>query len=120
MEAPAPLVAEKKTQFLACMKCGKQVCLGDNINQHTKGSGQFSFPAHKRSVGTNSKECTSFFLFEKPEWMGELEGDEGKIECHHCKSKIGSWKWSGLPCSCGFWAVPAIQITKSRIDVKYR
>ena len=48
------------------------------------------------------------------------EGIEGKLICPNpkCKSRLGSFNWSGSQCSCGSWVVPAVQIVASKVDRK--
>jgi hypothetical protein len=81
-------------------------------------------------------ECTAYFLDEK-DWMGDLSSIDGKILCPKCKCRLGSYRWDGFQCSCGYdevfvfqikncelnkfsmirtWVTPAFQILKSRVD----
>jgi len=43
--------------------------------------------------------CTSMFI-EPMRWMGELEGQTGRLLCGNpsCKQKLGAFSWHGLPC----------------------
>jgi dual specificity phosphatase 12 len=68
-------------------------------------------------LGTNSN-CQSYFLQQPVDWM-TTNHTEGKLNCPHCDTKIGSYHWSGTQCSCGTWIVPAIQIHKSKVDQCY-
>ena len=43
-----------------------------------------------------------------------------KIHCLKCKSRIGSYSWSGSQCSCFEWVIPSFQFIKSKIDCKRR
>lgn len=52
-------------------------------------------------------ECTSLFMHDKLEWMGELADVEGKLVCPRCAYRVGSYHWSGAQCSCGCQAPPA-------------
>ena len=63
--------------------------------------------------------CSSVFIASTPDWMAEAEGNSGKIVCPKCKSRVGSYKWSGATCSCGKWITPAFQFQLSRVDPKY-
>ena len=64
---------------------------------------------------------------------------EGKLVCPKCNGRVGSYNWSGNQCSCknvcrhlmmeyrcinlhagGTWVTPAIQVLKTRVDVKIR
>lgn len=62
--------------------------------------------------------CSSVFIQEPPSWAGDLDGNEGRLVCPQCKSRVGSFSWSGLPCSCGKWVTPAFQFQLSKIDPK--
>jgi dual specificity phosphatase 12 len=52
-------------------------------------------------------ECTSLFMHDKLEWMGELADVEGKLVCPRCAYRVGSYHWSGAQCSCGCQAPPS-------------
>lgn len=65
-----------------------------------------------------SKLCSSIFLNEPTEWMQDVSEVEGKISCPRCGSRVGSYCWAGLMCSCGGWVTPAIKFTNSKIDLK--
>lgn len=43
----------------------------------------------------------------------------GRLTCPNptCGSNVGKFAWQGLRCSCGKWVVPAIGLTKNRIDI---
>jgi hypothetical protein len=58
----------------------------------------------------------SYFL-DMMDWMGEMPELEGPLKCPKCKSRVGSYKWTGAQCSCGVWVSPALQVSKSRVDV---
>ena len=63
-------------------------------------------------------ECAHFFL-EPQDWMqpivdqGELDG---KLECPKCRSKVGTYAWQGMRCSCGKWVTPSFTLGKSKVD----
>lgn len=63
-------------------------------------------------------KCSSVFTAEAPNWAEDLEGNSGRISCPKCKARVGSFSWSGAPCSCGKWITPAFQFQLSRIDPK--
>jgi dual specificity phosphatase 12 len=43
----------------------------------------------------------------------------GRLTCPNaiCGSNVGKFAWQGLRCSCGGWVVPAIGLTKARVDI---
>merc|ERR1711865_415276 len=72
--------------------------------------------------------CQSIFLKEPNEIDNRIGnilftndnntyGQEGKLSCPKCHTKIGHYHWYGAQCSCGTWIdAPAIQIPKTKID----
>lgn len=46
----------------------------------------------------------------------------GRLTCPNpvCGSNVGKFAWQGLRCSCGGWVVPAIGLTKARVDIAYQ
>ncbi|ORX47270.1 hypothetical protein BCR36DRAFT_94803 [Piromyces finnis] len=112
---------EKKLQ-LSCRKCRKVLVSGDDIFIHEPGSGQASFSWRKRDQNLNKignmNVCGVYFI-ERQDWMEGLEEENivsGKINCPSCKSKLGSYNWSGMQCSCGKWYSPAFSIQKKSVD----
>eukprot|EP00474_Spongospora_subterranea_P009902 CRZ10360.1 hypothetical protein [Spongospora subterranea] len=111
---PAPSVLSNPTQkpprvfsdeYFSCKACSRFVFDLSEVAVHDKGSG----------------DCGSIFLSEAVDaWNDALCEAAGKLWCPYCRSRIGSYNWSGSPCSCGEWISPAIQIPKSRVDVKVR
>ena len=61
--------------------------------------------------------CSHWFL-EPMTWMGVAGSYEtqGKLTCT-CGSKLGSYSWAGLQCSCGAWVQQAMMVQKGRVDV---
>lgn len=62
--------------------------------------------------------CTSVFLERAPTWAPCSDGNEGKLCCSKCKSKVGAYVWSGASCSCGEWITPSFQFQLARVDKK--
>ncbi|KAF8819857.1 dual-specificity protein phosphatase [Cardiosporidium cionae] len=97
----------------SCKSCRRALFDGSNIQphmNHRKTEKRFQ----DKSPATM---CASIFVEELP-WMENLSEQSGKIYCPNprCKSKVGSWCWHGIQCSCGNWQVPAFQIHKSKVD----
>ena len=91
----------------ACYTCHKCRCLlftSEEIEPH--------------NLLSRSQLCSSIFLNEPTEWMQDVSEVEGKVSCPRCASRVGSYSWAGLMCSCGEWVTPAIKFTKSKIDLK--
>ena len=88
-----------------CHKCRSILFSSDEVESH--------------SLREKSPLCSSIFLNEPTDWMQDVSGVEGKILCPRCASRVGSYCWAGLMCSCGDWVTPAIKFTKSKIDPKY-
>lgn len=90
----------------------------DNLNRRTLATSQFLIP-HQAQRGP-ADSCTHYFL-DPLSWMRpELEKGEveGRLECPNakCKANVGKYAWQGMRCSCGEWIVPAISLSKGRID----
>lgn len=67
---------------------------------------------------TSSPSCAHYFL-DPLSWMRpELEQGklDGRLECPKCQSNVGKYAWQGMQCSCGEWVLPAISLSKGRID----
>jgi len=50
--------------------------------------------------------------------LGDFSEADGKIICPKCKCRLGTYNWAGAQCSCGQWITPAIQLTKSKVDLR--
>jgi len=102
----------------SCRTCRRLLFTIDDLMPHQVGKHSIAF--HKRDKGNaiaaDQIVCSSYFLQEPLQWMGNLEESEGKICCAKCNFRVGFWKWDGLQCSCGTWVTPAIQMTKNRVD----
>lgn len=118
------------------------VATTDDIIPHS----QLDYPPSRRMNFTKSKknqtcnnrnnqntlfptQCSLIFINE-PAWFEKrpiadnipLEIQEnpidGKLHCPKCKSKLGSYSWYGMPCTCGKWICPSFSIQKSKADVE--
>uniref|UniRef100_A0A7I4BXR1 protein-tyrosine-phosphatase n=1 Tax=Physcomitrium patens TaxID=3218 RepID=A0A7I4BXR1_PHYPA len=106
----------------SCKKCKRVVACQENVIPHEPVSGESSFRWRRRDVRRWGGEhddpaCTSIFV-EPMQWMN-LDGDglhEGKLQCLNCESRLGSFNWAGIPCSCGKRVTPAFQLHKCHID----
>ena len=94
-------IENKKKLQLSCRKCRKVLVSGNDIFLHEPGSGQASFSWRKRDQNINKNGnmniCSVYFI-ERQDWMEGLEEENvvsGKINCPNCKSKLGSYNWSG-------------------------
>ncbi|KAJ1655730.1 tyrosine protein phosphatase yvh1 [Dispira simplex] len=68
-------------------------------------------------LNQSSAQCTSYFI-EPLKWIrGVIDGEhQGRIDCHKCGTKLGSYDWSGSACSCTRWITPAFMVHKSKVD----
>ena len=53
---------------------------------------------------------------------GQYFGDaplSGRLSCPNptCGANIGKFAWQGMQCSCNSWVVPALCLTKARVDI---
>ena len=62
--------------------------------------------------------CAHHFL-EPLLWMKPAMSKgkiSGKLECPKCSSKVGSYAWQGIKCSCSGWVVPGISVARGKVD----
>ncbi|KAF8545101.1 protein-tyrosine phosphatase-like protein [Trichophaea hybrida] len=97
---------------LRCKKCRRTLANSQFLTPHIPKPSQLSPPRPPNTP------CSHHFL-EPLSWMApELEQKklEGKLECPKCSSKVGSYAWHGMKCSCGEWVVPGISIARGKVD----
>lgn len=118
MEEHEPESAEHAVANYACRICRRVLFTANDLEGHQAAKQHFTIRKHKGKEMRSG--CLSYFLAEKPDWMGEMEEVEGKILCPNttCSARLGTYKWTGSQCSCGTWVTPAIQMPKSKIDIK--
>eukprot|EP01004_Peranema_trichophorum_P000307 NODE_10340_length_523_cov_4.345000_g9692_i0.p1 GENE.NODE_10340_length_523_cov_4.345000_g9692_i0~~NODE_10340_length_523_cov_4.345000_g9692_i0.p1 ORF type:complete len:147 (-),score=21.87 NODE_10340_length_523_cov_4.345000_g9692_i0:83-484(-) len=107
-----------QNMIYSCKKCRRTLFYTEDIKLHDDYDSAPKYFAkghyHQEPPDTT---CSSYFLNEETN-LGEFTDLEGRIYCPNakCKQVLGSYNWSGLPCSCGRWVTPAFQLTKSRVD----
>ncbi|KAK9468198.1 dual specificity phosphatase [Lipomyces arxii] len=105
------------TVELRCKKCRCPVAQSSAIVPHTPQT-RADTKIGPRTVSILSAQCMHYFT-DPVRWMQpELEKGllEGKFDCPKCKTKIGSYRWQGMKCSCGKWITPGISIQRGRVD----
>lgn len=116
--------AEREAQWTySCHRCSSPLFHDLNVLPHntagvTKSSRKWNQTgASEGADGCGDTGCTSIFV-EPMQWMGDLEGQTGRLLCgnQRCKQKLGAFSWHGLPCSCGQWQSPAFQMHCAKID----
>ncbi|NP_001090375.1 dual specificity phosphatase 12 L homeolog [Xenopus laevis] len=112
-------MAQTAEVLYRCRKCRRSLFREGSILNHALGTGTAAF-AHKRLPSiqkADTTKCTSYFV-EPVQWMAEalLGVMDGQLLCPKCSSKLGSFNWYGVQCSCGRWVTPAFQIHKNRVD----
>lgn len=118
----------EKEAYYTCGKCRSTLFLrGQVMHEGTSGHSNDGMGVSKvktdwgqsdgtyKGVGGN---CSSVFISEMPDWAEGPEGNNGRLICPTCKARVGSFSWSGAPCSCGKWVTPAFQFQLSRVDPK--
>lgn len=130
------------SSFFSCRKCGTQLFTGDVI-VHANGTSNAGRNDYENGIVGNVKknwthelgpetssssrfppdsaappQCSSVFLSEAPSWVDKLSDHDGRITCPKCRSRVGSFSWSGATCSCGRWVTPAFQFQLSRVDAR--
>lgn len=100
-----------------CKKCRRSLFHNSSILSHAVGRGAQEFGHKKFSNLTSDIQCTSYFI-EPVKWMEEalLGVMDGQLLCPKCSSKLGSFNWCGVRCSCGRWVTPAFQLHRNRVD----
>lgn len=128
-ETPAiPRTQQHDKVFYTCGKCSRTLFYRSQVlHEGTSGSsaGGVGVSEVKASWGQIQNtykgiggKCSSVFTAEAPDWTQDVAGNDGRISCPNCKARVGSFSWSGAPCSCGRWITPAFQFQLSRIDPK--
>ncbi|RPA79262.1 dual specificity protein phosphatase 12 [Ascobolus immersus RN42] len=112
--------SDKALLEFRCKSCRKPIGTSHTVVPHDKKKAEEAYRRSRKGPNSNELPCAHHFL-EPLLWMKpELEQGklEGRLECpnQHCKSKIGSYAWHGMRCSCGEWVVPGISIQRSKID----
>mmetsp|Transcript_31553 Transcript_31553/g.51441 ORF Transcript_31553/g.51441 Transcript_31553/m.51441 type:complete len:201 (-) Transcript_31553:156-758(-) len=109
--------AQDQGVFL-CRKCRHQIFNVEDLEDHEPRMQTFH-RLKARNLDSGIR-CTSYFLTERLEWMGDMADIEGKLNCPNpkCNARLGHYKWAGSQCSCGSWVAPAMQIPMSKIDLK--
>jgi len=110
-----------------CRKCRRSLATSSYLIEHTPKSSAADADNESGPISAihNSEKkpkirCAHLF-FDPLSWMRpELEQGklDGRLECPNpkCKSNIGKYAWQGMQCSCGEWVLPAISLSRSRID----
>ena len=106
-----------------CQMCRHKLFSHRDLMEHAserRGMKDFSYKKLKKDLrkglSKSTKQCTSLYLAEKMDWMGNMDGDEGRLTCPQCQHRVGTYKWSGNQCSCGVWVCPSLQVQMSRVD----
>ncbi|KAK9479912.1 protein-tyrosine phosphatase-like protein [Lipomyces japonicus] len=122
--APAPKSYSdvKPTQSskseIRCKKCRCPLAQSSAIIVHDPPGFQTNTKIGPGMKSVLSPSCMHYFL-DPVRWMQpELEQGllEGKFECPKCKTKVGSYRWQGMKCSCGEWVTPGITVQRGRVD----
>uniref|UniRef100_A0A1A8F9P6 Dual specificity protein phosphatase 12 n=2 Tax=Nothobranchius korthausae TaxID=1143690 RepID=A0A1A8F9P6_9TELE len=112
-----PALSSSSEVSYRCRKCRRTLFRGSSILSHPVGEGASAFSHKKFSNPTGNAQCTSYFI-EPVQWMKPalLGVMNGQLLCPKCSSKLGSFSWCGVQCSCGCWVTPAFQLHHNRVD----
>lgn len=102
---------------LRCKKCRHVLASEQHIIRHEpKPNARGGAPGPDSHLV--DAQCAHYFV-EPIRWMkteldrGELDG---RFSCPKCRSKIGSYAWQGMTCSCLRWVLPALALQRGKID----
>jgi dual specificity phosphatase 12 len=112
--AKESLVDQKRVK---CKRCRKKIADGQECLTHVVGNGFMKSSRHSGSFNLNTGvgACHHIFI-QVPSWIPDPSQNEARLDCPHCGTKLGSYTWSGMPCSCGTWISPAFSLQKDKID----
>ncbi|CAM0956056.1 unnamed protein product [Alopecurus aequalis] len=128
-----------------CKKCRRMVATQEYVVTHKVGSGESRFYRHKTNdkgpectpaifvEPMKWMEAGKFPLYRVVLTLSfslwfrcffsvccRSAVEEGHVShrlwCMDCKTRLGSFDWAGMQCSCGAWVIPAFQLLRSRID----
>jgi len=118
IKTPIPREVDPEKNRYSCRKCRTILFGEDDLQDPPHAPSRHQFSARKIHHGGSAagSACQSLFLQNGLDWMGDMNGFEGKFSCPKCDAKLGAWNWSGAQCSCGTWVTPAIQIPNSKVD----
>ncbi|KAK2845281.1 hypothetical protein FQN49_005878 [Arthroderma sp. PD_2] len=130
---------------IKCRKCRRQLATLPFIIQHTPGKKsvtsqtQITSPISSLSPSSLPPSTCAHIFLHPLSWMrsslfpsasdpssphSPLDPDvnpplSGRLTCptKSCGANIGKFAWTGMPCSCGTWVVPAIALARARVDV---
>jgi hypothetical protein len=120
-------VAPDSPVYFACGKCGERLFDRADVSHEvgrTDDGAADSVSGVKAKWGNAAKAagvgCTSVFLTEPPVFAAFNQANEGRVNCPNdkCAARVGSYSWSGAPCSCGKWVTPSFQFQRARVDIK--
>ncbi|KAJ5924956.1 hypothetical protein N7454_007595 [Penicillium verhagenii] len=123
-----PQVEDKGEVEIKCRKCRRGIASTPYILSHEQEK--------RTNARANSNvDCAHIFLHPM-KWMssslfpsasandpnGQYSGDaplSGRLACPNptCGANIGKFAWQGMQCSCNSWVVPALCLTKARVDI---
>ncbi|XP_024545133.1 dual specificity protein phosphatase 12 isoform X2 [Selaginella moellendorffii] len=115
----------KSGTFFRCKKCRRLLALQGNVLAHAPGAQEKPYKWKKGDEDETSTSqvrdsCAALFV-EPMQWMTTVQQGEmeGKLSCANCHSKVGSFNWVGVQCSCGTWINPAFQLHTSKVDASW-
>jgi dual specificity phosphatase 12 len=126
----SPAEGDASVVRVSCRKCRRTLASSAYILSHTPKEKSATQNAYQSIAGPISTlepsslshkaatQCAHIFV-DPLSWMrSELEQGklDGRLECPKCKSNVGKYAWQGMRCSCGKWVLPAISLSRSRVD----
>lgn len=120
---------KSKVIVYCCKFCRQNLFRNDLLNQHAKNQQEFAYRRREKeknvslssTTEVHKTACTSYFITSPMKWLNnQAKSTSGKILCPSCNKRLGIYSWKGSQCSCGSWIVPALQITKSKVDIRLK
>jgi dual specificity phosphatase 12 len=110
-----------------CRRCRRNLATSSYLIEHTPKASVADADNERGPIseiqnpGNKPKSQCAHLFFDPLSWMrpelsqGKLDG---RLECPNpkCRSNIGKYAWQGMKCSCGAWVLPAISLSRSKID----
>lgn len=104
---------------LKCKQCRQYLCSESSVIPHFEGKDLYGIDTELQCYESPASSLCkgSTLLVEPLSWMADIfHSLEGKLYCHKCMKKIGTFDWKGERCFCGALIAPCFKICRSKVD----